>query len=112
MHRSLTLLAIASSIRLIHAADTPIWPTPYKHVLILTIDGFREADLDDAHLSADLPNIRALQAAGITYINATSPAPADSFPGLLGIMTGANPRTTGVYSMNRIPGPCTPRRPA
>ena len=97
MHRSLTLLAIASSIGLVHAADTPIWPTPYKHVLILTIDGFRETDLEDAHLSVDLPNLRALQAAGITYLNATSPAPADSFPGLLGIMTGANPRTTGVY---------------
>ena len=96
MHRSLTLLALASA-SLLHAADTPVWPAPYKHVLILTIDGFREADLEDAHLAADLPNLRALQAAGITYTNATSPMPADSFPGLLGIVTGANPKTTGVY---------------
>lgn len=97
MNRSLTLLVIASSIGLLHGADAPIWPPAYRHVLILTIDGFRETDLEDPHLTADLPNIRALQAAGITYSNATSPAPTDSFPGLLGIMAGANPKTTGVY---------------
>ncbi len=93
---SSTLLIIAAGYA--HAADVPAWPSvAYKHVLILTIDGIRESDVEDSRFAGDLPNIRALQAAGITFTSAISPAPADSFPGLLGIMTGALPKTTGVY---------------
>jgi len=93
---SLTLLALVAGVA--QAAEVlPFSITPYKHVLILTIDGIRQADLEDTRFAADLPNIKALQAAGVTYSHATSPAPSDSFPGLMGIVTGAQPKTTGVY---------------
>jgi hypothetical protein len=69
----------------------------FDHVLYLTIDGLRQADLDDPNLAQDLPNITALRNAGITYTNTFTPVPTDSFPGLLAEFTGASPRTTGIY---------------
>ncbi len=72
-------------------------PTSFKHVLMLTIDGFRQVDLADPLLAADLPNILALKTAGITYPNTSCNVPTDSFPGLMGLVTGAGPKTTGIY---------------
>ena len=34
---------------------------------------------------------------GISYTNANTPFPSDSFPGLVGQVTGGNPKTTGIY---------------
>jgi len=68
-----------------------------KHVLLLSIDGLREADLTDPNLQADIPNILALEEAGVTYTDASTSSPSDSFPGLLSYLTGAGPATTGVY---------------
>ena len=38
-----------------------------------------------------------LMAQGINYSNASTPFPSDSFPGLVGQVTGGNPATTGIY---------------
>ena len=38
-----------------------------------------------------------LVAQGINYSNASTPFPSDSFPGLIGQVTGGNPATTGIY---------------
>src|SRR5438045_1621575 len=69
----------------------------YAHVLIFEIDGFRQADLDDPLLVPDMPNILAFAHNGIVYANAATSVPSDSFPGLMNLVTGASPRTTGVY---------------
>jgi predicted AlkP superfamily pyrophosphatase or phosphodiesterase len=71
--------------------------TGEKHVLLLSIDGLREADLTDPNLQAYIPNILALAGAGVQYTGATTSSPSDSFPGLLSYLTGAGPATTGVY---------------
>ena len=68
-----------------------------KHVLLLSVDGLRNADLSDPSLQAYLPNILALEQSGTLYSNATTSSPSDSFPGLLSYLTGAGPSTTGVY---------------
>src|SRR5262249_2020106 len=34
---------------------------------------------------------------GVTYTNAFTSEPSDSFPGLLSMLTGGTPKTTGVY---------------
>jgi hypothetical protein len=67
------------------------------HVLILSIDGLHEADLTDPNTAAFLPNIEALASHGISYTNAQTSQPSDSFPGILAYLTGASPRTTGVF---------------
>lgn len=69
----------------------------YKSVLVLSVDGLRQSDLTDPKLQAYLPNITNLQKEGITYTNAFTTIPSDSFPGTLAYFTGAGPKTTGVY---------------
>ena len=68
-----------------------------NHVLILSVDGLHQADVADPALTSSLPNIRALQAQGVTYTNAKTTTPSDSFPGTLAYLTGAGPGTTGVF---------------
>lgn len=69
----------------------------FKHVLILSVDGLRSADLQDPALQPYLTNINQLRAVGVTYPNAFTTSPSDSFPGTLSWLTGAGPATTGVY---------------
>src|SRR5690349_9664136 len=67
------------------------------HVLILSVDGLHQADITDPGLAQDLANIRQVAAGGVTYANASTTSPSDSFPGTLAYLTGAGPGTTGVY---------------
>ncbi len=69
----------------------------FDHVLILSVDGLRSADLQDPSLQTYLPNINKLRSIGVTYPNAFTASPSDSFPGTLSWLTGAGPATTGVY---------------
>jgi hypothetical protein len=70
---------------------------PFQHVLILSVDGLHEADITDPGLQANLTNILNLEASGVTYANASTTSPSDSFPGTLSYLTGAKPGTTGVF---------------
>lgn len=70
---------------------------PANHVLILSVDGLHQADVADPALAADLANTLALQKAGVSYGNAATTSPSDSFPGTLSYLTGAGPGTTGVF---------------
>jgi Type I phosphodiesterase / nucleotide pyrophosphatase len=69
----------------------------YQHVLMLSIDGLRESDLIDPNLKAYLPNIASLAQGGVSYSNANTINFSDSFPGELALLTGAGPKTTGVF---------------
>ncbi|MBN3948593.1 MAG: alkaline phosphatase family protein [Nostoc sp. NMS7] len=79
--------------------DKPFYKHPgkFKSVLLLSIDGLRQADLEDRKLQQYLPNINSLRQTGISYTNAFTSTPSDSFPGVLNYLTGASPKTTGVY---------------
>ena len=68
-----------------------------KHVLLLSVDGLHQADLEDSTLSKDLANTLSLAKTGVTYTNASASKPSDSFPGTLAYLTGASAKTTGVY---------------
>ena len=70
---------------------------PFKHVLVISVDGLHDSDLNAASLQSSLTNIKRLQKQGITYSNSFSAAPSDSFPGELNYITGADPGTTGVF---------------
>ena len=68
-----------------------------RHVLLLSVDGMHQSDLDwfvAQHPGSALAN---LAAAGAEFTNARTPAPSDSFPGMVGQVTGGNPKTTGIY---------------
>jgi type I phosphodiesterase/nucleotide pyrophosphatase len=70
---------------------------PVSHVLLISVDGLHASDL--AWYTATHPNsaLAQLRQHGRTYTNATSSKPSDSFPGLLAMVTGGTPRSTGVY---------------
>ena len=68
-----------------------------RHVLLLSIDGLHAQDL--ARYARLNPNsaLAQLTNMGITYTNASTSRPSDSFPGLLSMVTGGSPRSTGVF---------------
>ena len=68
-----------------------------EHVLLISVDGMHASDLS-RYVSANPQSAFAkLASHGVTYSNAQTSLPSDSFPGLLSLVTGGSPRTTGVW---------------
>lgn len=95
---SITILTGQAFLQFNNSAATAA--SLYQHVLLLSVDGLRDADIADPLLQPYLSNIKNLQATGVTYTNAFTSTPSDSFPGELNYLTGASPKTTGVYYDN------------
>src|SRR5205823_3006507 len=69
----------------------------FARVLLLSIDGMHAVDLARfVAIHADSA-LAQLTASGRTYTQAAATKPSDSFPGLLAMVTGGSPRSTGVY---------------
>ena len=68
-----------------------------RHVLLISVDGMHEVDA--ARFIAGHPDstLAALAGSGVEYTDAHTPTPSDSFPGLVALVTGGTPKTTGVY---------------
>ena len=68
-----------------------------RHVLLISVDGLHA--LDVANFIRSRPNsaLAELASHGVTYSNARTPANSDSFPGLLALVTGGSPITTGLF---------------
>src|SRR5262249_50218186 len=66
-------------------------------VLLISIDGLHAIDL--ARFAEENPNptLPHLSHHGITYTNASTSKPSDSFPGMLALATGGSQKSTGVY---------------
>jgi hypothetical protein len=72
-------------------------PGPAQHVLLLSVDGLHQSDLTWWIHQHPYGNIARLVRGGTEYDHASTPLPSDSFPGLVGQITGGNPKTTGIY---------------
>ena len=68
-----------------------------EHVLLISVDGMHQSDLAWYVQTHPKSTLARLVAEGINYSNASTPFPSDSFPGLIGQVTGGNPATTGIY---------------
>ena len=68
-----------------------------KHVLLISVDGLHQSDLDWYVANHPGSELAKLTAGGAEYTTAHTPVPSDSDPGMTAQMTGGNPRTTGVY---------------
>ena len=68
-----------------------------QHVLLLSVDGLHQSDL--AWYVAQHPSsaLAKLTRSGWEFTGAQTPVPSDSFPGMVGQVTGGNPQSTGVY---------------
>lgn len=106
-----------------------------QHVLLISVDGMHALDYVNCVRGMSgvnngktfCPNIAALSAHGVAYLNATTSKPSDSFPGLTSIVSGGSPRTFGAFydvaydrsldapaktTGNGVAaGPCTPGAP-
>ena len=68
-----------------------------SHVLLISVDGLHQSDLQwyvANHPNSELAN---LAGGGAQYTRARTPVPSDSDPGGTALMTGGDPRATGVY---------------
>ena len=68
-----------------------------KHVLLISVDGIHQFDLE--WYVADHPSseLAKLVRGGSEFSNAQASDPSDSDPGGTALMTGGDPRATGVY---------------
>jgi len=108
---NLVVIAVAAVVALPswmvgRAADSSaVGSKNVKHVVLLSIDGMHAVDFYNCtHGIAGAnggdpycPNLAALGKTGINYVAASSSKPSDSAPGLMALVTGGTPRTTGIY---------------
>jgi hypothetical protein len=86
------------------AAQTPSavasGPHSVERVLLLSLDGLHALDLANYVKAKPNSNLAQLSQHGIMYTNARSSMPSNSWPGLLAIVTGGSPISTGVMFEN------------
>jgi hypothetical protein len=78
-----------------------------SHVLLISVDGLHQSDLQwyaDHHPQSELAT---LATKGREYTSARTPIPSDSFPGMVGQVTGGDPGVTGVYYDRVQPRPAS-----
>ena len=68
-----------------------------RHVLLVSVDGLHAVDLANCEKAGTCPELAKLAQHGITYANASTTMPSDSFPGLMAMLTGGTSKSTGVY---------------
>ena len=72
-------------------------PHEVRHVLLISVDGMHALDLTNYVASHPRSALAELSRHGITYTNASTSTPSDSFPGLAALVTGGSPTTTGFW---------------
>ena len=68
-----------------------------KHVLLISVDGLHALDLTNYVASHPDSTLASLSHQGVTYSNASTSTPSDSYPGLASLVTGGSPITTGFW---------------
>jgi predicted AlkP superfamily pyrophosphatase or phosphodiesterase len=77
------------------AAPGPLAAT--KHVLLISIDGMHQVDYAKYVAANPTSALATLAGTGVEYSAAHTTTPSDSFPGMLALVTGGTPKSTGVY---------------
>jgi hypothetical protein len=91
-----TLLTSPVFVRAGGSDDTDARQT-VKHVLLISVDGLHALDLSNYVNSHHDSTLAQLTRSGVTYTNASTSTPSDSFPGLAALVTGGSPATTGLW---------------
>jgi hypothetical protein len=76
-----------------------------RHVLLISVDGMHAVDYLNCSKGVSgvnngapyCPNIANLGQTGVNFLETSTSKPSDSFPGLMALVTGGSPRTTGVF---------------
>src|SRR5215831_5449365 len=91
-----TVLAGTGAISMPRAFGAPSHPRA-EHVLLLSVDGMHQSDLEWWVRTHPSSALAMLAHRGVEFGRAETPFPSDSFPGMVGQVTGGNPKTTGIY---------------
>jgi Type I phosphodiesterase / nucleotide pyrophosphatase len=90
-----------------------------QHVLLISVDGMHQSDLNWYVAHHPDSELARLASGGAEYTNNHTSDPSDSDPGGTAIMTGGDPRATGVYydveyshAVDEAGAACTPGQPA
>ncbi len=110
MNQRLPIVAVLAGLLVVGAAARQAAAqgesdSPIRHVLLISIDGMHAVDFKNCAQGIAgansgkpyCPNLAKLSKTGVNYVAASTSKPSDSFPGLMSIVTGATPRTMGVY---------------
>lgn len=68
-----------------------------KHVLLISVDGLHQSDVTWYVKENPGSALAKLVHNGVDFTNAQTPFPSDSFPGMVALATGGNPKSTGIY---------------
>ena len=97
----LVALALTSLFSITAAAQGT---SKIQHVLLISIDGMHSLDFANCVKGVPIygnltycPHLATLSATGVHYLQAFTPKPSDSFPGLVAQITGGTPRSAGMY---------------
>jgi hypothetical protein len=96
MRRTTVVAAVA--VGLVASTVAPAAAAPHdRHVLLISVDGLHATDL--AWYVRQHPDsaLAGLTRDGVDYQHAKTTDPSDSFPGMVGQLTGGTPATTGIY---------------
>ena len=96
---------LALCVTAIPAAAQAPTSTGIKRVLLISVDGMHAVDFQNCANGISTvnngapycPALAALGKTGVNYVAASTTKPSDSFPGLIGIVTGGSPALTGIY---------------
>ncbi|HKT58148.1 MAG TPA: alkaline phosphatase family protein, partial [Microbacterium sp.] len=90
-----------------------------QHVLLISVDGMHQSDLAWYIAAHPDSTLARLTRHGREYTDALTSNPSDSDPGGTALMTGGNPKTTGVFydveyshTVDEAGASCTPGQPA
>jgi hypothetical protein len=68
-----------------------------NHVVLLSVDGLHQSDLAWYVKHNPSSALAKLVHKGVEFTSANTPFPSDSFPGMVGQVTGGNPSSTGIF---------------
>jgi Type I phosphodiesterase / nucleotide pyrophosphatase len=87
----------AASVGLLTTNAAADRPDQIHHVLLISVDGMHQSDLDWYVAQHPHSELAKLAGGGAMFSNAQTSDPSDSDPGGTALMTGGDPRSTGVY---------------
>jgi hypothetical protein len=99
MRRPLTIAFVAVALTtIVGVSVSNARPSPrIEHVLLLSVDGLHQSDLEWYVANNPSSELAKLVHGGAEFSNAHASDPSDSDPGGTALMTGGDPRSTGVY---------------
>jgi Type I phosphodiesterase / nucleotide pyrophosphatase len=93
----LIVLLASSTCAILPTAQAEDGNIKVKHVLLISVDGLHALDLSTYIENHQQSALAQLSRHGITFTNAATSQPSDSFPGLAALVTGGSPITTGFW---------------